>query len=65
MRKALPEAQRNLDDIGATARTWNRLGERLNLWVQANQDNVTRAIDNLNQVLTRSAACSTKRISVT
>jgi phospholipid/cholesterol/gamma-HCH transport system substrate-binding protein len=53
VRKAIPDAQRNIDDVGATARTWNRLGERLNLWVQANQDNATRAIDNLNQVLTR------------
>jgi phospholipid/cholesterol/gamma-HCH transport system substrate-binding protein len=53
VQKAIPDVQRNLDDAGAAARTWNRLGERLNLWVQANQENVTRVIDNLNQVLTR------------
>jgi ABC-type transporter Mla subunit MlaD len=53
LRKALPDAQRNLDDIGAAARTWGKLGERLNVWAQANLDNVTRALDQLNTVLSR------------
>ena len=53
MRKALPGAQQNLDDIGATARIWGRLGERLNVWVQTNQEAVTKAVENLNVVLTR------------
>jgi len=56
LRKALPGAQQNLDDIGATARTWGKLGERLNVWAQANLENITKAIDNLNTVLTRVAS---------
>jgi len=52
-REALPKAQRNLDDFGAAARSWNRIAERLDLWAQGNLDNLTRAIDNLNTVLTR------------
>ncbi len=55
LRKALPGAQRNLDDIGAAARSWNKLGERLNVWAQGNLESVTKAIDNLNTVLTRTA----------
>ncbi len=53
VRKALPGVERNIDDIGAVARTWNRIGERLNVWIQANQDSITKAIENLNIVLTR------------
>ncbi|HEY7314457.1 MAG TPA: MlaD family protein [Gemmataceae bacterium] len=53
VRKALPDAQRNLDDVGAAARTWGKLGERLNVWAQTNLDSVTKAIENLNTVLTR------------
>src|SRR6185437_12145831 len=48
--------QRNLDDFGAAARSWNRLGERLDVWAQGNLENLTRAIDNLNNVLTRVAS---------
>ncbi len=55
LRKALPGAQRNLDDIGAAARSWNKLGERLNVWAQANLENIAKTIDNLNTVLTRTA----------
>jgi phospholipid/cholesterol/gamma-HCH transport system substrate-binding protein len=53
VRRALPDVQRNIEDVGAAARNWGRLGERLNVWVQANQENATKAIDNLNTVLTR------------
>jgi len=52
-REALPKAQRNLDDVGAAARSWGRLGERLDVWAQGNLENLTKAIDNLNTVLTR------------
>ncbi len=47
--------QQNIDDIGAAGRTWGKLGERLNVWAQANLESVTKAIDNLNTVLTRVA----------
>ncbi len=53
MREALPKAQRNLDDFGAAARNWGKLGERLDVWAQGNLENLTKSIDNLNTVLTR------------
>jgi phospholipid/cholesterol/gamma-HCH transport system substrate-binding protein len=53
LRKALPGVQRNLDDFGAASRNWSQLGERLNVWAQGNLENITKAIDNLNTVLTR------------
>ncbi|HEY7331094.1 MAG TPA: MlaD family protein [Gemmataceae bacterium] len=52
-REALPRMQRDLDDFGAASRTWTKLGERLDVWAQGNLDNLTRAIDSLNTVLTR------------
>ncbi len=53
MREALPKVQRNLDDFGAAARSWSKFGERLDVWAQGNLENLTKAIDNLNTVLTR------------
>lgn len=53
LRAALPKAQRSLDDFGTAARNWSRLGERLDVWAQGNLDNLTKAIENLNTVLTR------------
>jgi phospholipid/cholesterol/gamma-HCH transport system substrate-binding protein len=53
MREALPKVQRNLDDFGAAARSWSKLGERLDVWAQGSLENLTKAIDNLNTVLTR------------
>lgn len=52
-RKALPSVQQASDDLAATARTWGRVGERLNVWIQGNQENLTKAIENVNTVLTR------------
>jgi phospholipid/cholesterol/gamma-HCH transport system substrate-binding protein len=56
VRKALPEAQKNLDDVGAASRNWSKLGERLNVWAQGNLENLSKAIDNLNNVLTRAGS---------
>jgi ABC-type transporter Mla subunit MlaD len=53
VRKAIPGVQQNIDDVGAMARTWGKLGERLNVWVQSNQEAVAKAVENLNIVLTR------------
>jgi phospholipid/cholesterol/gamma-HCH transport system substrate-binding protein len=53
MREALPKVQRNLDDFGSAARSWSKLGERLDIWAQGNLENLTKVIDNLNTVLTR------------
>jgi phospholipid/cholesterol/gamma-HCH transport system substrate-binding protein len=53
VRKALPDVQKNIEDFGAASRNWARLGERLNVWAQGNLENVTKAIENANTVLTR------------
>jgi phospholipid/cholesterol/gamma-HCH transport system substrate-binding protein len=55
VRKALPGVQRNLDDFGAASRAWSKFGERLDVWAQTNLENLSKAIDNLNTVLTRVA----------
>ncbi len=52
-REALPKAQRNLDDLGAAARNWGRLAERLDIWAQGNLEALSKVIDNLNTTLTR------------
>jgi ABC-type transporter Mla subunit MlaD len=53
VRATLPKAQRDLDDFGAAARNWGKLGERLDVWAQGNLENLTKAVDNLNTVLLR------------
>jgi phospholipid/cholesterol/gamma-HCH transport system substrate-binding protein len=55
-RETLPEFRRDADDIAATARTYTRLGERLDVLLQNNQDKIVKAIDYLNDVLQRGAA---------
>ena len=52
-RRTLPELRRTNDEIHVTARNWGKLGERLDVLVQANQDKVVKAVDNLNDALTR------------
>jgi phospholipid/cholesterol/gamma-HCH transport system substrate-binding protein len=56
LRESLPDFRRTADDIGATARTYTRLGERLDVLLQTNQDKIVKAIDNINEVLQRAAA---------
>jgi ABC-type transporter Mla subunit MlaD len=53
LRRALPEAQRDLDDFGAASRVWTKVGERLDLLLQANQDKLVKAVENLNELLAR------------
>jgi ABC-type transporter Mla subunit MlaD len=54
-RETIPELRRTNEDIGATARNWGRLGERLDVLLQANQDKLVRTLDSLNDTLTRTA----------
>jgi phospholipid/cholesterol/gamma-HCH transport system substrate-binding protein len=54
-RRGIADARKTNDDIGATARTWGRLGERLDVLLQGNQDKLVKAVDNLNDVLTRTS----------
>jgi phospholipid/cholesterol/gamma-HCH transport system substrate-binding protein len=56
MREALPDFRRSADDIAATARTYTRLGERLDVLLQNNQDKLVKAVDNFNDVLQRASS---------
>jgi ABC-type transporter Mla subunit MlaD len=52
-REALPDARNAIEDVAATARIYRRIGDRLNLLLETNQDKIVRAIENINEVLTR------------
>jgi phospholipid/cholesterol/gamma-HCH transport system substrate-binding protein len=56
VREAVPDVRRIGDDVGAAARSWGKLGERLDVLVQANQDKIVKVVDNTNDVLTRMGA---------
>jgi phospholipid/cholesterol/gamma-HCH transport system substrate-binding protein len=53
LRESLPDFRRSAEDIAATARTYTRLGERLDVLLQNNQDKIVKAIDSVNDVLHR------------
>jgi phospholipid/cholesterol/gamma-HCH transport system substrate-binding protein len=48
---AIPSLRSDADDLAATARAWQAVGERTNLLIQQNQDKITQAIDRFNQAL--------------
>ncbi len=52
-REALPELRRTAEDFGAASRMWTRVGERADLLVQSNQDKLVKAVENINDLLTR------------
>jgi ABC-type transporter Mla subunit MlaD len=52
-REALPDLRRTNDEIQITARNWGKLGERLDVLVQTNQDKFVRTVDNLNDTAIR------------
>jgi len=51
--EAMPELRRTNDEIMVTARNWGRLGERMDVLLQTNQDKLIQAVDNLNDSLRR------------
>ena len=50
---AVPDLRKNADDVAATARVWTRVGERVDLLLQTNQDRITKIVENLNESLIR------------
>ncbi len=52
-RESLPELRRTAEDFGAASRIWTRIGERTDLLLQTNQDKLVKAVENINEVLTR------------
>jgi phospholipid/cholesterol/gamma-HCH transport system substrate-binding protein len=55
-RKSIPELMKTNDELQTTARNWGKLGERLDLLLQTNQEKLVRTIDNLNDIVARMAA---------
>ncbi len=53
VRKMLPDLQRTNDEIQVAARNWGRLGERLDVLVQTNQDLAVKTLENANEVIKR------------
>jgi ABC-type transporter Mla subunit MlaD len=51
----IPELRRSNDEIQTTARNWSRLGERLDVLLQTNQDKLVKTLDNLNDAVVRAA----------
>ena len=47
------ELRRTNDEIQITARNWGKLGERLDVLLQTNQDKIIKSLDNLNDTLVR------------
>src|SRR5262249_48937588 len=52
-RQAIPDVRNAANDLAAAARTYGRLGERLDVLLQTNQDKLVRALENLNEALAR------------
>jgi phospholipid/cholesterol/gamma-HCH transport system substrate-binding protein len=53
VRATIPDLRRTNDEVQVTVRTWGRLGERLDVLLQTNQDKLVQALDNFNDVLVR------------
>jgi ABC-type transporter Mla subunit MlaD len=54
-RETIPELRRTNDEIQVTARNWGKLGERLDVLLQTNQDKLVKSLDNLNDAMSRIA----------
>jgi phospholipid/cholesterol/gamma-HCH transport system substrate-binding protein len=54
-RESIPKLQRTSDEIEVTARNWGKLGERLDVLVQTNQEKLVKTLDQLNDTMTRIA----------
>ena len=52
-REMVPDLRRTNDEIQAGTRNWSRLGERIDVLLQTNQDKLVRTLDNLNDTLNR------------
>jgi phospholipid/cholesterol/gamma-HCH transport system substrate-binding protein len=49
--ETLTSAKATAEDLGAAARTYQKLGERANLWLTDNEQELTAAVKNLNKTL--------------
>jgi ABC-type transporter Mla subunit MlaD len=52
-RELVPELRRSNEEIQVTARNWGKLGERLDVLVQTNEDKAVKALENFNDTVVR------------
>jgi phospholipid/cholesterol/gamma-HCH transport system substrate-binding protein len=52
-REAVPEMRKTNDEIQVTARNWGKLGERLDVLVQTNQEKLVKTLEDLDTTLVR------------
>lgn len=52
-RELVPEVRHTNEDIQVATRNWSRLGERLDVLLQTNEDKLVKTLDNLNTTITR------------
>jgi phospholipid/cholesterol/gamma-HCH transport system substrate-binding protein len=52
-REMVPEIRRTTEEIQVTARNWSKVGERLDVLLQANQEKLVKTLDNLNDTFVR------------
>jgi phospholipid/cholesterol/gamma-HCH transport system substrate-binding protein len=52
-REMVPELRRTNDEIQITSRNWGKLGERMDVLLQTNQDKLVQSLDNFNEGLIR------------
>jgi phospholipid/cholesterol/gamma-HCH transport system substrate-binding protein len=57
-RETVPQLRRTNDEAQAAIRNWGDLGERVNVLLRTNQDQLTRALDDLAVVLRNARAAS-------
>ena len=52
-RETIPELRRTNEEIQVTARNWGKLGERLDVLLQTNEDKLIKTLDNFNSTIVR------------
>jgi phospholipid/cholesterol/gamma-HCH transport system substrate-binding protein len=55
VREAIPDLRNTSADIGTAARNWGRVGERVNVLLQSNEEKLVKALDQINDTLERVA----------
>jgi phospholipid/cholesterol/gamma-HCH transport system substrate-binding protein len=52
-KSTLPDIRKSLDEFQVLARSWNKVGERVDLFMRNNEDKLTKTIDKADEVLRR------------
>jgi ABC-type transporter Mla subunit MlaD len=52
-KNTLPDIRKSLDEFQVLARSWNKVGERADLFIRTNEDKLTKVIDRTDEVLKR------------